>query len=198
MTTPPQIGFVFDADPDPARCSHDGGKCPKDGAPHYCGLVPDHEGDHAGRYCNCLWAQLSERDVFEWQDPETDKRHKCPRRYVVGLLAVIRVGRENARPVEELLRLMGEKPNAPNARHFRRAALYLKQNGVHCISYRSSKGGYFIAQTPDEVAAYSDQERTFAAAMVQDLPLLERTSIDDSHAALAKIKTRLLGNHKSI
>lgn len=110
--------------------------------------------------------------LIEWKDPGTGEVHVCPEHYIAGLKTHVGVGLAAATRAGDLLKLMGEENTESNKRHVRQAALYLKQNGTPVIAYRSSKGGYFIAQTQQEITDYVAQQHKLADSMKSEADAL--------------------------
>lgn len=110
--------------------------------------------------------------MVEWVDPGTGETHVCPETYINSLKKYVSYGKSSALTSIKILTLMGEENNESNKRHVRQAALFLKQQGIPLISYRSSKGGYFIAETVEEVEEYAEQQHKLADSMKKEADAL--------------------------
>lgn len=110
----------------------------------------------------------SKDNLLIWTDPVTGAEHTCPKDFPARLKAHLLKGKENAQTAEALLKAMGQPVTEGNKRVLRKAALYMKQHGIHVIAARSSEGGYFIAATQDEVNEYVEDQRRFAQSMLDE------------------------------
>jgi hypothetical protein len=110
----------------------------------------------------------------EWTDPLTGEVHECPTAYLQPVKELSGMGSGDYTLASVILEKMGEKDTESNKRHIRAAALYWRHKGVPILSVKSGKGGYFIAQTKQEVMQWVEVQRTSANSMLAEADFIEK------------------------
>ena len=115
--------------------------------------------------------------LYEWTDPETGEEFSCPVEFYEKLEGVLRTGRAHAQLAVKVVRKLGFPPTKSNLRHLRQAAMIRRLQGSLVMSYRSTQGGYYLANEADrEVVEKSiNLSRTLAHSMERNAGALENT-----------------------
>lgn len=113
-------------------------------------------------------------EKLEWIDPETDEHHICPIIFA-PVITHIGIGKEKATLAPELLREMGLPVNPRNERHLRKAIEIFRKRGWPIVSYRSAKGGYFVARTEEELEAFLKFQERLARSMIKNAERMRDT-----------------------
>jgi hypothetical protein len=118
--------------------------------------------------------RLADEQLLEWTDPETGKVHKAPKKFA-EIKSHLGTGKRNSKLASQLLEAIGEEVNDDNERHIRKVTQYLRLVcRIPVLGVRSAKGGYYIAETKEEIKTeYTNLQRKLAASMLRTCDLLE-------------------------
>lgn len=110
-------------------------------------------------------------DPYEWTDPITSEVHRCPPIYF-SLMQHVGSGAEHAVHAAALLRKMGLPVKGASERHLRKAVFILQRKGVAIISIRSTRGGYYLARTLEELEQHCTTQERLARSMLSGVKAL--------------------------
>lgn len=112
--------------------------------------------------------------AHEWTDPITGEVHRCPKSYM-ELVHYLGPGEKNALHARFLLHKMGKRSDGSRLRHLRKAIFILQREGVPIVSLRSSRGGYYIASTREELEQHCEIQCKLAHSMLAGADLMRDT-----------------------
>lgn len=108
-----------------------------------------------------------------WTDSETGEHVWLPKDFIRAFVQAVGIGRTNMMVCADLLKKMEIPDTDTNRRRLRGVSDYLHSEGVLVVSVRSTKGGYFIAESAEERDRYAADQRKFAESMLATASLVE-------------------------
>ena len=139
-----------------------------------------------------LEATVQKQPRIMWHDKSTGERFSARQDFIDKLPSILKTGKNNATPVRTLLELLGcdysndkdGRAFANDSRQLRDAKEYLvAEEGLPIVSIQAQIGGYYIADSADDLLENASAFRAQASGLVRSAESLE--------AVAAKLSTEV-------